>query len=232
MQAEAINEQSVAVTNSWLVSVWWTLATAVVGVLCFPVAESLGLTVVWGVRQTTAGGLPETLITGTIIGLAQALVLRAYLKDQVLWMWPIATAVGLLLGIFLWASATPTVNSLKLDVRLAFAVQGAIEVIGVGLCQGLVLMLHRIRGAAWWLPVTILAGATFWPITTGLSIYVFSPMFQGLEAAILANRISITIAFIVFGAITGLTLALLLRSKLVGAKVEMLSVQDVPPIQP
>src|SRR2546421_86156 len=74
MQAEAITTQRARVANPWLVWLWWTLATTVTGVLCFPVAEALGLPVVWGMTRSTAGGLPETIATGAIIGLAQGVL--------------------------------------------------------------------------------------------------------------------------------------------------------------
>src|SRR5262249_31282147 len=122
---QMITQNSKLIAHNYLwVWVWWTLATLVAGVLCLPVAEALGLPVVWGMRQATAGGLPEAAVTGAIIGLAQGLVLRAYLPGMAWWLWPIVTAIGLVLGVIAVAQSVTILQGI--DVIPGQATNGAI----------------------------------------------------------------------------------------------------------
>jgi hypothetical protein len=189
------------------------LASAAAGVLCLPVAEAMGLSVVWGMHQSSAGGLVEAAVTGAIIGLAQSLVLRAYLPSLTWWLWPIATALGLVLGIVAVAQSRPFFRPGDLHLVLGLASDGAIVGAAVGLCQTVLLWPH-VRLAILWLPVTILAVAPFFPTISGLNIFISqmltSSMGQG-DALDVSGRITESLALLLYGLVTGVALALLLR---------------------
>src|SRR5204862_2382613 len=83
-----------------------------------------------------------------------------------------------------------------------------------------------ILSAAWWWLATLLAGAAFWPTRHGISKVLSAAFCTACnsnigddqtrtanihDAQVLAANIGITVAFLLWGAITGLTLALLLR---------------------
>ena len=172
MEAQVIDgraAKAAKAANRWLAWLWWTLATALSGVLCLPVAELLGLPVVWGISVRTAGSLPEAAITGAIIGLAQWLVLRGYLSSVRWWAWTAATSAGLVLGIIAVAQSRSLFTVPHL--LLGLAADGAILGAALGLFQMLALMPSVKLALVWW-PAMTLVGAGFFPIRAGVSLQV------------------------------------------------------------
>jgi hypothetical protein len=188
------------------------LATLVAGVLCLPLAEGLGLSVVWGMRQRSAGGIPEAIVTGAIVGLAQWLALRIALPKVAWWMWTSATMLGLVLGIVLVGQSRAFLQPDNLIVGLA--TDGAIVGAVVGLAQAAVLWPH-VRMAVLWVPISIVALAPFFPTISGLNLKISQMLYERMGAAdslALSGTVTETIAVLLYALVTGIGLALLLRS--------------------
>ena len=91
------------------------------------------------------------LVTGAILGVCQALILRPFLKSSGRWV--LATIFGWMLGFYLGAE-------LAANLGLTELVFGVVTGGGVGLVLGMVQWLvlrTRFRGAGWWVLANTLA---------------------------------------------------------------------------
>lgn len=158
---------------------------------------------------------------GVILGVAQWLVLRRYLRNSIWWV--LATIIGCFFGwlLVLFVSAialfTMAVTQKELDSITAFlGVIWLATAVGIliGLPQGLVLLTSlkvKFHKAVWWMNVNALA----WILRF---LLVFTP------PSIISQRVSLNTVFVMFGAeilmtlacsgITGIVLVNLLQSRL------------------
>ena len=117
--------------------IWlWPVAILV----SFPIGGYLADLVVDGVDSVGAA-LAGGLIVGAIIGAAEWLALRRWLS----WVWIPATIAGMAVGLVAGAALV----DYGID-RADLALMGAVNGVGVGVMQALVLARHRIPGALWW----------------------------------------------------------------------------------
>ena len=133
------------------------------------------------------------LIVGAISGAAEWFVLR----QRVSWLWIPATTAGMSVGLV--AGAVPVDYGID---RGDLAIMGAVNGLGVGVMQALVLARHRVPCALWW----GVANPPAWALGWFISSYVISrniderfPIFDASGA-------------IVFGLPTWLLLAVLFRA--------------------
>jgi len=141
------------------------------------------------VGAAIAGGL----IVGAVMGAAEWFALRQWVS----WLWIPATIVGMAVGLVAGAALV----DYGID-RPDLALMGAVNGVGVGVMQALVLARHRIPGAFWW----AVANPPAWALGWFVSSYVISrniderfPIFGASGA-------------IVFGLLTWLLLAVLFRA--------------------
>jgi hypothetical protein len=158
----------------------------------FPIGGYIADLVVDGVDSVGAA-LTGGLIVGAIIGAAEWWVLRQWVS----WIWIPATTAGMAVGLVAGAA----VVDYGVD-RSDLALMGAVNGVGVGVMQALVLARHRIPGAIWW----AVANPPAWALGWFVSSYVISrniderfPIFGASGA-------------IVFGMLTWLLLAVLFRA--------------------
>jgi hypothetical protein len=158
----------------------------------FPIGGYIADLVVDGVDSVGAA-LAGGLIVGAIIGAAEWFALR----QEVSWVWIPATIAGMAVGL----AAGAALVDYGID-RGDLAFMGAVNGVGVGVMQALVLAKHRTPGAFWWAVVNPPAWALGWFVSS----YVISrniderfPVF-GASGAIL------------LGLLTWLLLAVLLRA--------------------
>jgi hypothetical protein len=158
----------------------------------FPIGGYIADLVVDGVDSVGAA-LTAGLIAGAIIGAAEWWALRQWVS----WIWIPATTVGMAVGLVAGAALV----DYGID-RTDLALMGAVNGLGVGVMQAVVLARHRIPGAIWW----AVANPPAWALGWFVSSYVISrniderfPIFGASGA-------------IVFGLLTWLLLAVLFRA--------------------
>ena len=169
--------------------IWlWPVAILV----SFPIGGLLADLVVDGVDSVGAA-LAGGLIVGAVIGAAEWFALRRWVS----WIWIPATIGGMALGLLAGAALVDYGTD-----RTDLALMGAVNGLGVGVMQALVLARHRIPGAFWW----AVANPPVWALGWVVSSYVISrniderfPIFGASGA-------------IVFGLLTWLLLAVLFRA--------------------
>ena len=137
--------------------------------------------------------LTAGLITGAIIGAAQWLALRPWLS----WVWIPATVVGMVVGLVAGAALV----DYGID-RADLALMGAVNGLGVGVMQAVVLARHQIPGAFWW----AVANPPAWALGWFVSSYVISRNIDERFPIFGAS------GDIVYGLLTWLLLAVLLRA--------------------
>lgn len=133
------------------------------------------------------------LIVGAIIGAAEWFAVRRWVS----WLWIPTTTAGMAIGLAIGA-ALVDYGIGRADMALMSAVTG----LGVGAMQAAVLARHQVRGALWW----AIANPLGWALGWFVSSYVI--------ARNIAERFPIFGASgaLVFGLLTWLLLAILLRS--------------------
>jgi hypothetical protein len=178
--------------GGWTVTarrIWLWPVAILVG---FPIGGYIADLVVDGVNSVGAA-LTAGLIVGAIIGATEWWVLRQWVS----WIWIPATTAGMAVGLVAGAALV----DYGID-RADLALMGAVNGVGVGVMQALVLARHRIPGAFWW----AVANPPAWALGWFVSSYVISrniderfPIFGASGA-------------IVFGVFTWLLLAVLFRA--------------------
>src|ERR671910_3352961 len=176
-------------TGGWRFFLWWMLAF-----LGFPLGGFLALVVVGSVEGVVTGALGGAL-AGAVIGAAQWLVLRRYMRVGPEWI--LATALGVTIGDALGALLTGAGTGIG-----ALLITGLATGVAVGLLQWGLVLRGRILLASLWPPVVAIAWPIGWTVTWAFGIdvergyYVF-----GASGAL------------VFAAITGLAMLLMLRGR-------------------
>jgi hypothetical protein len=171
----------------WRFFVWWMLAF-----LGFPLGGVLALLVVGSVEGVVSGALGGAL-AGAVIGAGQWLVLRRYLRVGPEWI--LATALGVAIGDALGALLAGAGTGIG-DLLIIGLATGVV----VGLLQWGLFLRGRLLLASLWPPVVAIAWPVGWTVTWAFGIdvergyYVF-----GATGAL------------VFAAITGLAMLLMLR---------------------
>ena len=171
----------------WRFFLWWLLAF-----LGFPVGGLLAFMAVGPVEGAASGVLGGAL-AGTVIGAAQWLVLRRYLRVGPGWI--LATALGVAIGDAVGALLTGAGTGIG-DLLITGVVTG----VAVGLLQW-ALLRGRVRGALLWVPV-----AAAWPIGWTVAWAVGVDVERGY--AVFGST-----GALVFAAITGLAMLLILRGR-------------------
>jgi hypothetical protein len=178
-------------TGGWRFFLWWMLAF-----LGFPLGGFLALVLVGSVEGVLSGALGGAL-AGAVIGAAQWLVLRRYPRVRVGPEWILATALGVAIGDAVGALLTGAGTGLG-----ALLITGLATGLAVGLLQWGLVLRSRILLASLWVPVVAIAWLLGWTVTWAFGIdvergyYVF-----GSTGAL------------VFAAITGLAMLLMLRGQ-------------------
>jgi hypothetical protein len=175
------------------------------------------------------------------LGFAQWLVMCLHLPKSQLWLrmltttigfvlWTLATSLGLVLGIIVLAQSRPYVQLSQVDLIMGFIGDGVILGVVVGLCQWLALQPY-VRGAILWWPATILGLAPFFAIRAGLTREIGKALFASKGSAdslAIGGWISVSVALLVLGAVTGLAFAFLVRRA--KALTMAAAVQEVTPM--
>ena len=158
----------------------------------FPIGGYIADLVVDGVDSVGAA-LAAGLIAGAIIGVAEWFALRQWVS----WLWIPATTAGMAVGL----AAGAALVDYGID-RGDLLLMGAVNGVGVGVLQALVLAQRRISAAFWW----AVANPPAWALGWFVSSYVIArniderfPVFGASGA-------------IVFGLLTWLLLAALFRA--------------------
>jgi hypothetical protein len=173
----------------WRFFLWWMLAF-----LGFPLGGLLALVLVGSAEGVASGALGGAL-AGAVIGAAQWLVLRRYLRVGPEWI--LATALGVAIGDALGALLTGAGTSIG-----ALLITGLATGVAVGLLQWGLFLRGRLLVGSLWVPVVAIAWPLGWTVTWAAGIdvergyYVF-----GASGAL------------VFAAITGLAMMLMLRGR-------------------
>jgi len=139
-----------------------TAARWMVTFLGFP-AGGLAAMLIVGPVDNTAAALAGGLVTGALIGVAQAwgLRLRVGRGRGPAVAWVVATAVGLAVGLGIGATAVDFGTSLT-----SLVIQGAICGLIVGAAQAFVLRAPLGRLSLLWPPVLAAIWAIGWTVTT------------------------------------------------------------------
>jgi hypothetical protein len=175
--------------GGWRFFLWWMLAF-----LGFPLGGFLALVVVGSMEGLVSGALGGAL-AGAVIGAAQWLVLRRYLRVGPEWV--LATALGVAIGDALGALITGAGTGIG-----ALLITGLVTGVAVGLLQWGLFLRDRVLRASLWAPVVAIAWPVGWTVTWAFGIdvergyYVF-----GASGAL------------VFAAVTGLAMLLMLRGR-------------------
>lgn len=160
--------------------------------LGFPFGAVLALSLAGPMNDVVSAALGG-ILAGAVAGTGQWLVLRHYLGIDVIWV--VATASGLALGntvgVVLTGAGTGIGDLLAI---------GAAVGIAVGVAQW-TLLRERFRYASLWVPVLMVAWCLGWTTTwaIGVDISLGYPVFD-------------TVGALVFTAITGATLLVMLRN--------------------
>jgi hypothetical protein len=166
----------------------WPLAI----VVSLPIGGYVADLVVDGVDSVGAA-LVGGLIVGAIVGAAEWFALRRWVS----WLWIPATAAGMAAGL----GAGAALVDYGID-RPDLVLMGAVNGLGVGVMQALVLARHRIPGAFWW----AVANPPAWALGWFVSSYVISRNIDERFPIFGAS------GDIVFGLLTWLLLAALFRA--------------------
>jgi hypothetical protein len=176
--------------GGWRFFLWWMLAF-----LGFPLGGFLALVVVGSMEGMVSGALGGAL-AGAVIGAAQWLVLRRYMRVGPEWI--LATALGLAIGDALGALLTGAGTEIG-DLLIIGLATG----VAVGLLQWGLFLRGRLLRARLWPLVVAVAWPVGWTVTWAFGIDVERGYFVfGSSGAL------------VFAAITGLAMLLMLRSQL------------------
>jgi hypothetical protein len=175
--------------GGWRFFLWWMLAF-----LGFPIGGLLALVLVGSVEGVVSGALGGAL-AGAVIGAAQWLVLRRYMRVGPVWI--LATALGVAIGDGLGALLTGAGTGLG-----ALLITGLATGVAVGLLQWGLVLRGRLALATLWPPVVAIAWPVGWTVTWAAGIDVERGYYTfGASGAL------------VFAAITGLTMLLMLRGR-------------------
>jgi hypothetical protein len=176
-------------SGGWRFFLWWMLAF-----LGFPIGGYLAFVVVGSVEGVVSGALGGAL-AGAVIGAAQWLVLRRYLRVGPEWI--LATALGVAIGDALGALLTDAGTGLG-----ALLITGLATGVAMGLLQWGLFMRGRLLLASLWPPVVAIAWPVGWTVTWAFGIDVERGYYAfGASGAL------------VFAALTGLAMLLMLRSR-------------------
>jgi hypothetical protein len=183
-----VTDSDDSTTGGWRFFLWWMLAF-----LGFPLGGFLALVLVGSVEGVVSGGLGGAL-AGAVIGAAQWLVLRRYLKVGPEWV--LATALGVAIGDALGALLTGAGTGIGALLIIGLATGMAVGLLQWGLLRG------RLQRARLWPPVVAIAWPVGWTVTWAFGIDVERGYFVfGASGAL------------VFAAITGLVMLLMLRGR-------------------
>jgi hypothetical protein len=176
-------------TGGWRFFLWWMLAF-----LGFPLGGFLALVVVGSVEGVVTGALGGAL-AGAVIGAAQWLVLRRYMRVGPEWI--LATALGVAIGDAVGALLTGAGTGIG-----ALLLTGLVTGVAVGLLQWGLVLRSRVLRASLWPPVVAIAWPVGWTVTWAAGIDVERGFYAfGASGAL------------VFAAITGLAMLLMLRGR-------------------
>jgi len=168
---------------------WWMLAF-----LGFPIGGLLAIVLVGSVDGAVSGALGGAL-AGAVIGAAQWLALRGHLRVEPAWI--LATALGVAIGDAVGALITDAGRGLG-----ALLTTGLVTGVAVGLLQWGLVLRGRLPLASLWAPVVAVAWPVGWAVTWAFGIDVERGYYAfGSTGAL------------VFTAITGLTMLLILRGR-------------------
>jgi hypothetical protein len=174
----------------WRFFLWWMLAF-----LGFPLGGYLAFVLVGSVEGAVSGALGGAL-AGAVIGAAQWLVLRRYLRVGPEWI--LATALGVAIGDALGALLTGAGTGLG-----SLLITGLATGVAAGLLQWALFLRGRLLLASLWPPVVAIAWPVGWTVTWAFGIDVERGYYAfGASGAL------------VFAAITGLAMLLILRSRI------------------
>jgi hypothetical protein len=174
----------------WRFFLWWMLAF-----LGFPLGGYLAFVLVGSVEGAVSGALGGAL-AGAVIGAAQWLVLRRYLRVGPEWI--LATALGVAIGDALGALLTGAGTGLG-----SLLITGLATGVAAGLLQWALFLRGRLLLASLWPPVVAIAWPVGWTVTWAFGIDVERGYYAfGASGAL------------VFAAITGLAMLLMLRSRI------------------
>jgi len=165
----------------------WPVAVLV----SFPIGGYLADLVVDGV-DSVGSAVVGGLIAGVIIGAAEWFALRRWVS----WLCIVATSIGMAAGL--------TGGAALVDYGISrgdLLLMGAVTGLGVGVLQALVLARSRVSGALWWAVANPPAWALGWLVTSYVITRNVQDQFTNFGAS----------GAIVFGVLTWLLLALLLR---------------------
>jgi hypothetical protein len=165
----------------------WPIAILV----SFPIGGYLADLVVDGVDSIGAA-LVGGLIAGIVIGAAEWFAVRRWIS----WLWIAATSIGMAAGLTAGAALVDYGTS-----RADIMIMGAVTGLGVGALQALVLAKSRVSGALWWAVANPPAWAFCWLVTSYVITRNVQEQFTNFGAS----------GAVVFGLLTWLLLALLLR---------------------
>ena len=176
-------------TGGWRFFLWWMLAF-----LGFPLGGFLALVVVGSMEGAVSGALGGAL-AGAVIGAAQWLVLRRYMRVGPEWI--LATSLGVAIGDAIGALLTAAGTDL-----VALLVTGLATGVAVGLLQWGLALRKRLPLGILWLPIVAIAWPVGWTVTWAFGIDVERGYYAfGATGAL------------VFAAITGLAMLLMLRGR-------------------
>ena len=176
-------------TGGWRFFLWWMLAF-----LGFPLGGLLALVLMGSVEGAVSGALGGAL-AGAVIGTAQWLVLRRYLRVGPEWI--LVTALGVAIGDALGALLTDAGTGIG-----ALLITGLATGVAVGLLQWGLVLRGRLLVASLWPLVVAIAWPVGWTVTWAFGIDVERGYFVfGASGAL------------VFAAITGLAMLLMLRGR-------------------
>lgn len=164
----------------------------------FPIGGYLADLLVDGVDSVGAA-LVAGLVAGAVIGAAEWFALRHWVS----WLWIVATAVGMPMGLAAGAVLVDYGTD-RGDVVLIGAMTG----VGVGVAQALVVARHRVPGALWWAVANPLAWALGWFVTSYVITTNVEERFANFGAS----------GALVYGLLTWLLLAALFRAAVPGAR--------------
>ncbi len=180
--------------GGWRFFLWWMLTF-----LGFPLGGLLAFVLVGSVEGVLSGALGGAL-AGAVIGAAQWLVLRRYLRVGPEWVG--ATALGVAIGDGLGALLTGAGTGLG-DLLITGLATG----VAVGLLQWGLVLRGRVLLASLWPPVVAIAWPLGWTVTWAFGIDVERGFYAfGASGAL------------VFAAITGLAMLLMLRGRTHGSR--------------
>jgi hypothetical protein len=173
----------------WRFFLWWMLAF-----LGFPLGGYLAFVLVGSVEGAVSGALGGAL-AGAVVGAAQWLVLRRYLRVGPEWI--LATALGVAIGDALGALLTGAGTGLG-----SLLITGLATGVAAGLLQWALFLRGRLLLASLWPPVVAIAWPVGWTVTWAFGIDVERGYYAfGASGAL------------VFAAITGLAMLLMLRGR-------------------